>query len=686
MGVMFCPKSLDSLSFYYTMLWMIFLPAAALKSGPSTNFITTSTLGKSISPIIPTTSTSGKSGDGGNSGDELAYHPTYTRLIPAVATIGVFLVGLLVIYIIYCVKSKESKNKKKEEPVPEDEQMNNDWLAELRKTQKKQSLSNVFSRRGSNFQTKLKLKKYALYDEMLARYKRSLKMQKLHSMRKTNTTTSNISQSSDSYDDLGTAGSSPHHVLRKSSSKQRMKELAMRHKINQEQGFGDLLLEPPSRERHLPRWGTTSSSVSQDDTDVLKFKSDTEMEAFREGFCKSMDYSPGHSFQISTDDDTEPLLSSPTRKMGHHHLPPNNHNNWKAPPVSKNESERSSFDKDDVFGDHVVEDIPSSNVGGETDEEGRNILDQPDIKDALRKLSTVDEPMARTNNHKRPKSMVAMLSGGLISSGVANGNKPVDRATQKRLSWYQGLFKSPTKKNDSQTASVDDLIERQVNKALYSRLLDHDQEDESMTNSTGSSDLKERNPNLRQRPKSWMPQSEAQRKKQQQHREDKITELFANLMDLPKPKKQEKAWYREEGPSASMSRDGVPSPVDEGIDISTDANAMSEKEEIMLIDEVERRLIENIEDSSVMQDSEVLALENLLNDVARFCTEYSEDYDDVESRRQPSFSEMNATLERKRLNSSKEEPFEQRNEKAISVYDTQLHYTEPHEEPPTTTL
>lgn len=51
----------------------------------------------------------------------------------------------------------------------------------------------------------------------------------------------------------------------------------------------------------------------------------------------------------------------------------------------------------------------------------------------------MDEPTARTNNHKRPKSMVAMLSGGLISSGVANGNKPVDRATQKRLSWYQGI-------------------------------------------------------------------------------------------------------------------------------------------------------------------------------------------------------------------------------------------------------
>ena len=111
------------------------------------------------------------------------------------------------------------------------------------------------------------------------------------------------------------------------------------------------------------------------------------MDAFREGFCKSMDYSPAHSFQISTDDDTEPLLSSPTRKMGHH-LPPTNHTQWKAPPVSKNESQRSSFDdKDDVFGEQVVEDISHPLNGGDGGEEveGRNILDQPDIKDALRK-------------------------------------------------------------------------------------------------------------------------------------------------------------------------------------------------------------------------------------------------------------------------------------------------------------
>ena len=48
-----------------------------------------------------------------------------------------------------------------------------------------------------------------------------------------------------------------------------------------------------------------------------------------------------------------------------------------------------------------------------------------------------------------------------------------------------------------------------------------------------------------------------------------------------------------------MSRDGVASPEDEGMDISRDTNMMSEKEEIMLIDEVERRLIENIEDDNV---------------------------------------------------------------------------------------
>ena len=43
MGVMFCPTTLDSLWFYFAMLWMIFLPAAALKSGEnlfSKSFVT----------------------------------------------------------------------------------------------------------------------------------------------------------------------------------------------------------------------------------------------------------------------------------------------------------------------------------------------------------------------------------------------------------------------------------------------------------------------------------------------------------------------------------------------------------------------------------------------------------------------------------------------------------------------
>ena len=51
-------------------------------------------------------STSGEDDD-----ENLAFDPMYTRMIPAIATIGLFLAGVFVIYIYYCIKQKKSQKK-----------------------------------------------------------------------------------------------------------------------------------------------------------------------------------------------------------------------------------------------------------------------------------------------------------------------------------------------------------------------------------------------------------------------------------------------------------------------------------------------------------------------------------------------------------------------------------------------
>jgi len=67
---------------------------------------------------LPTSSTIGKTPydatdhhDDGDINGSLAYHPVYTRLIPAVTTIVLFLVGLFTIYIIHCIKQKAIRKR-----------------------------------------------------------------------------------------------------------------------------------------------------------------------------------------------------------------------------------------------------------------------------------------------------------------------------------------------------------------------------------------------------------------------------------------------------------------------------------------------------------------------------------------------------------------------------------------------
>ena len=104
------------------------------------------------------------------------------------------------------------------------------------------------------------------------------------------------------------------------------------------------------------------------------------MEAFREGFCKTMDYSPGTSFQLSFDDDHEP----PSEMTDS--LAPSTRVSWKVPPVSLDQVETLSFEGT------VHNDIEAGTgaAGDMVDEPNisqtpRSILEQPDIKDALNK-------------------------------------------------------------------------------------------------------------------------------------------------------------------------------------------------------------------------------------------------------------------------------------------------------------
>ena len=68
-------------------------------------------------PVIPILTSSTGSGkqqvekSGSGDDDEEKELPSYTRLIPAFLTIGIFFVGLIVIYVLYYQKLKETNKK-----------------------------------------------------------------------------------------------------------------------------------------------------------------------------------------------------------------------------------------------------------------------------------------------------------------------------------------------------------------------------------------------------------------------------------------------------------------------------------------------------------------------------------------------------------------------------------------------
>ena len=68
-----------------------------------------------VIPILTSSTGSGKQqvekSGSGDDDDEEKELPSYTRLIPAFLTIGIFFVGLIVIYVLYYQKLKETNKK-----------------------------------------------------------------------------------------------------------------------------------------------------------------------------------------------------------------------------------------------------------------------------------------------------------------------------------------------------------------------------------------------------------------------------------------------------------------------------------------------------------------------------------------------------------------------------------------------
>ena len=80
------------------------------------------------------------------------------------------------------------------------------------------------------------------------------------------------------------------------------------------------------------------------------------MEAFRDGFCKTIDYSPGTSFQLSIDYDTDASDSIMMTSFNAPPTPNKSRVSWRAPPVSLDQVETSlsvEDARDAIYGEHL---------------------------------------------------------------------------------------------------------------------------------------------------------------------------------------------------------------------------------------------------------------------------------------------------------------------------------------------
>ncbi|XP_057316211.1 uncharacterized protein LOC130657250 isoform X2 [Hydractinia symbiolongicarpus] len=105
----------------------------------------------------------------------------YTRLVPALVTLSIFLLGVLVICVNHWLKQKKSGM---EFALYREVIADKDWLKRLRQQQKKVTTPNCNWSSTYLSNDRAKYKKYALYDNMLEKYKYSLKLQQQQALRK----------------------------------------------------------------------------------------------------------------------------------------------------------------------------------------------------------------------------------------------------------------------------------------------------------------------------------------------------------------------------------------------------------------------------------------------------------------------------------------------------------------------
>jgi len=170
--------------------------------------------------------------------------------------------------------------------------------------------------------------------------------------------------------------------------------------------------------------------------------------------------------------------------------------------------------------------------------------------------------------------------------------------------------------------------------------------------------------------------------------EDPVTELFAKLMDLPdkkaSPHGSKGSLVKTKPGSRPLSFRGsqvklvmdsaIASAVAGGDEASLEARCMSadsalkptikkkrnEKDVERMLKEVERRMIATIHSDIDFEETEVLALESLLDEVSKYCSSYVENWSDTQGRRAATFTEANQELARSSSDAAHDSPKEKK--------------------------
>jgi len=627
-----------------------------------------------------------------------------------------FIVGVFLLFIRSWLKQK-AKKEQGAKPL-KDENLNSTWLNKLKKNQGG-VLGLVNARKGTSFggnflsrNKQLRLRKFALYEEMLAKYKHQLRMQKLHSMSRLVKT---MSESHDS--EGGNESGEPNTVLKRQNSRNRMKELALRHQMT----FDHQL---------KPAWESVSQT-SQEDIPSLQFPGERSPGEKRRNLSVQDVYRSRNQNRSMDSVCSENEASTSKNKNE-----VDRNINVNKVHVSFNDNKRTVsngvVDKRTV-NNGVVEGLAMKTpllIQIEDDEEvERDIEKQANIArvQVLKEeyKETGDEVVNKRSSKdltppKRPNSLYCALNSRkftYLPDEESNENDDGRKKSEKRKSWLQGLISSSNSKDNLNKpkdrlskSQLDDMIEDQLEKAFLSCLPDDVIETiDNIEDVVEVNDMKNKKAssiNLSgvqiqssKRPMTWFAVNDyAKKPSKSKYKkrpksltlferikenlmgveeivdDDDITELFANLMDL-KPEKKQTCQYNQQPTINTPPR--------------TDAHINQ------MLDEVEKRMIKHLHERDDLEENEVLSLEHLLDDIAKFSMDYNEDYNDVEDRRQISFAEANdellevesrsASTTSTSLLSSREpsfqkrsfenSSFDERRDKVMSVYDTDLEPT-----------